>query len=584
MIGKKKRWKLRDCDNEKAEQLAKGTGVHPVVAQILINRGIESPCAILDFLRSDLRHIHDPFLMKDMPVAVNRILSAVEKGEKILIFGDYDVDGITASAVMSDFLESCGGNIRIRLPNRLKDGYGLTKEIVEEAYREGTDLLITVDSGISSNKAAEYANDKGIDLIITDHHQPPVSLPSALAIINPRQTMCPYPYKDLAGVGVALKLVQAMFLSMQGKQVSINQTGCWPAALNRYLDIVCLGTIADVMPITGENRVLVKFGLDALDQTERPGIAALKEIAGIKGKNVSAGMVAFGLAPRINATGRICGPEEGLRLICTRSSKEAKELAQFLNLKNLTRRKIEEKIINEAQKKIEHGPKIDENMIIVLSDDGWHPGVIGIVAQRLVEEYYLPVVLISLNSGIGKGSARSIPQVHLYDLLCKCENLLEDFGGHAAAAGLTIAEEKITAFSEQANQILKNNFCIKDFVSSISIDAEMNGWPVDHKLIDGLNCLAPFGLGNPEPALCIKGLYLASRPLLLKNSHLKMSLKSGNFIYEAIGFNMKDEWETISSSPSDRMWDIVFYPQIDNWQGRSQIQLKLKGVRAYAEN
>lgn len=580
MTRKAKRWKFLPFSEDKVEQLAKSTGLHPIVCQILINRGIDSPRAVENFLEPDLKNIYDPFMLKDMYAGVERIRLAIENGEKILIFGDYDVDGITASAVLSESLEGCGGNVQVRLPNRLKEGYGLTKTAVQKACSEGIGLLITVDCGISDHRAAECARDSGLDLIITDHHHPPDKLPEAFAIINPRQKGCPYPNKDLAGVGVVLKLVQALILSSQGRRACSDHDGFWPPVLNRYLDLVCLGTIADVMPLTGENRVLAKFGLRALEQTERPGLIALKEVSGLMGKGMSTGLVGFGLAPRINATGRICRPEEAFRLICTKSYKEAKDLAMHLDLQNEKRRKIEEKILNEALNKIEQDPGFKDKTIIVLADKDWHPGVIGIVAQKLAEEFYLPAILICLQSGTGRGSARSIPQVHIYELLSRCKDFLKDFGGHAAAAGLSIDEGLIQGFTKKANQILKREYTTDDLVQEMNIDAQINKWCIDYKLIDQLNRLDPFGCGNPEPALCLKGLYLASEPQLLKDLHLKIHLKNDSLIHEAIGFNMRSTWECIASSPSDQIWDIVFWPQVNNWQGRNQIQLRLKDVKA----
>lgn len=584
MRQKAKRWKLLPFSEEKAERLSKQMGLHPILCQILLNRGIDGLETIKNFLEPDLKHIHNPFLLKDMQIAVDRIRFAIEKGEKVLIFGDYDVDGITGSAVLMEFLATHGAKVKVRLPNRLKEGYGLTNKIIEEADTEDIDLIITVDCGICDYEAAEFSQAVGIDLIITDHHNPRDILPKAFAIINPRQNLCPYPYKDLAGVGVALKLAQALVLAWQGKQICLNQIGFWPPALNHYLDLVCLGTIADVMPLTGENRVLVKFGLKALENTQRPGLVALKEIAGIEDKNMSTGLVAFAMAPRINATGRICGPEDGFRLICTKSHKEAKDLAKFLNLQNNKRRQIEEKILKDARDKIKKDPYFEENAIIVLSDKDWHPGVIGIVAQKLVEEFYMPAILICVQSGLGKGSARSIPQIHLYELLSQCQNFLKDFGGHAAAAGLTIEEDHIHKFTKQANQVLKDNPLIKDLVPQMTIDAEMNQWGIDHSFIDQLNMLEPFGCGNPEPIFCLKGLYIASTPLLLKDAHLKIRFKDNASIHEAIGFNMRTAWEDISSCVSEKIWDIAFSPQINNWQGRNQIQLRLKDIKAHAKN
>ncbi|MGA1863538.1 MAG: single-stranded-DNA-specific exonuclease RecJ [bacterium] len=576
------RWKLKaSSSKDKIEQLSKDTNLHPIVCQILLNRELENREDINAFLKPDLAQMHNPFLLKDMSVAVERVEDALKKGEEIVIYGDYDVDGITAAAILTEFLTNCGGRVRVRLPNRIKDGYGLTKKAVEKAHKEGARLIITVDCGISDHEAAGHAYKKGIDLIITDHHHSPETLPLALAIINPKQAECPYPYKHLAGVGVALKLIQALTLSRQGRQISFNQIGFWPAILNKYLDLVCLGTIADIMPLTGENRAIVKFGLEVLDQTERPGLIALREVSGIKEKKMTSGLVGFVLAPRINAAGRVHGPEEGLRLLLTKSPEEGEYLANFLNQQNLKRRQIEEKMLREAREKVDKELSMDDNMIIILSHKDWHPGVIGIVAQKLVEEFFRPAILISLDSGTGKGSARSIPHIHIYNLLMRCQNLLKDFGGHAGAAGLVIEEPMIPAFRHKANKLLKEIYIIEDLVPEMDVDAEMDPDSIDHTLINQLNTLEPFGCENPEPSLCLRGVYLAGPPRLLKDAHLKVHLKSGPFIHEAIGFNMRKIWEHIKSYPFDHIWDVIFYPQINNWRGKNQIQLMLKDIKPH---
>ncbi|MGA1843313.1 MAG: single-stranded-DNA-specific exonuclease RecJ [bacterium] len=576
------RWTFREpSSGETIDRLARALDLHPVVCQILAQRGFETPESITGFLRPDLTSIHNPFLLKDMHHAVERIDHALKKGHPMLVYGDYDVDGITASAMLAECLTGYGGNVQVRLPNRVTEGYGLHPRVIEEAHRNGITLIITVDCGTSDHEAATRARDLGIDLIITDHHHPPDTLPEAAALINPKQPDCPYPYKDLAGVGVALKLVQALALSRQGRQMSLHQVGYWPEALNRYLDLVCLGTIADVMPLTGENRVLVKFGLEALRDTTRPGLWALKEATGINGKEMTSGAVGFVLAPRINATGRLQGPEAGLRLLMTPSPQEGEHLARLLNQQNQKRREVEEGILRTAHRKIKEELDLDAEMAIILADPDWHPGVIGIVAQKLVEEFYRPTILISLQSGIGKGSARSIPCIHLYALLDHCRHLLKDFGGHARAAGLTIDEGMIPAFRKRANEVLNEQYIREELVPEMTIDAVIDGHSLDSSLIEQLEILGPFGSSNPEPALCLKGLCSTAPPRLLKDAHLKIRFRGASGIHEAIGFNMRHVWERMTGSLGERAWDVVFYPQINNWQGVRTIQLRLKDIKAH---
>ncbi len=575
----KKRWVVYEQDLRLQDYIAKTLQINPLIAQILINRGIKTVEGINDFLTSSINNLHDPFLLPDMEKAVERIGRAISSGEGILIYGDYDVDGVTATSLLYLFFKEIGYDASYYIPHRLREGYGLREDAIYKIKEKGISLIITADCGITSNPQVAAARGLGIDVIITDHHEPPDVLPQAYAVINPNRTDSLYPFRDLAGVGVAMKLAQGV---LQGfKEIKEFNDPVTPQPLDpilhKYLDLVALGTIADVSPLIGENRKLVKEGLKLLSKGERKGIAALKLVSNLDGQNISVGIVGFTLAPRINAAGRLDDADIGVMLLTTDSEEEAVRCAKMMDEKNRERQRIEEEILNEVKERINKDIDINNAKAIVLSSENWHQGVIGIIASRIVDEYYRPTILISMREdGIGKGSARSIPAFHLYDGLLECSSYLDAFGGHKYAAGITIRKDRIDLFSERFNEIVGAKLKNEDFVPRLYIDSEININDLNFKILKGFELLEPFGISNPEPVFSISDVE-ALYPKIVGKNHLKLKVRQERAQADAIGFNMGEKIQMFNESGSG--FDIAVTPRLNEWQGTLSIQMKIKDIR-----
>ncbi|MBI5197480.1 MAG: single-stranded-DNA-specific exonuclease RecJ, partial [Nitrospirae bacterium] len=489
---RRKRWVRCEDEDEIRCRISEGLGISPVVAQILVNRGIREMAQAKEFLEVGPRWLHDPFLLPDMDRAVDRVLKAMDLGEKIVIYGDYDVDGVTASALYLQFFRSRGIDAGLYIPHRMTEGYGLNAAALERIREEGGAVVITADCGTTATAEVERGQALGLDLIVTDHHETSEALPKACAIVNPHRRDSVYPFKGLTGVGVALKLVQGILTRLiSGGSMS---DGEFPRELYEYLDLVTLGTVADVAPIMGENRFFVKEGLQRLTQEKRPGIAALKEVSGQAGMEAGVGMVGFALAPRINAAGRLEHADAGVRLLVTQDRGEAIEIARRLDLVNRERQKIEEKIRKEAREMVLQTPDLDRAKVLVLASESWHPGVIGIVASKIAEEFYRPTVMIAVNpEGIGKGSARSIPAFHLYEALESCRPVLEAFGGHKYAAGLTVRKENIPSLRERLSARSQEMLTDEDFIPRLKVDMEVDLEEINFTLLKEMELLSPFG-------------------------------------------------------------------------------------------
>ena len=565
-----KKWEICKSDGELRGFLMKELQISSLLAQLLINRDITDLPQAKMFLSAGLSDLHSPFLMKDMKRAVTRIGQSLKDRQKIVIYGDYDVDGITGTAILFNFLEDLGGDCAYFIPEREKEGYGLNLDAIKLLKERGTGLLITVDCGIGDFEEVSFAHDQGMDVIITDHHEVPDRLPPAYAILNPKQKDCPFPFRELAGVGIAFNLIIALRSYLRDSGHFVNDA---PPNLKECLDLVSLGTVADMVPLVDENRIFVKYGLKLLTEGSRVGIKALKEVSGLKDVPITTAHIGFRLGPRINAPGRIDRAEEGLRLLITKDPGEAESLAKSLEVKNSRRQQMENEIVREIKERIETDEKFREKKILVLSSRNWHPGVIGICASRIVEEYYRPTVLIALDGEKGKGSARSIEAFHLYNGLKGCESLLEGFGGHKHAAGLTILSEKIEEFEKALEEIASQNLLDENLIPRISIDAAINLKEVTENLIDDLDRLAPFGYSNPEPTFCSYDLNRYSS-MVVGNGHLKMKIKEDGIFYDAIGFNMANHF-----SPSDQTIRLAFVPQFNTWQGMKSIQLRIKDIK-----
>ena len=595
----KKRWIVRSPDTELQGLLGRELKISPLTAQLLINRGLVLADKAFSFLSPSLKNLHDPFTMKDMDKATTRIIAAIKENKKITIYGDYDVDGTTATALLYLFLkeamgygqEAIGNTQRLSpianrlnyyIPERLKEGYGLNNQALRHLADSGTKLVITTDCGVTNYEEVAFANSIGLDVIITDHHEPAERLPPAYAILNPKQPDCPFPFKELAGVGVAFNLVIALRAKLLGCGMW-NVEGAKPN-LKKYTDIVALGTIADMVPLIDENRILVKYGLDELTSGIRPGIRALKEVSGLNSA-VKTGSVGFQLAPRINAAGRLDNASIGVRLLITDDDKEAMDIARKLDMENIQRQRLEKGILSEAIEIIEAKEfEICRKKAIVLAKNGWHPGVIGIVASRLIDRYHRPTVVISLKDGIGKGSARGIKNFHILDALHECKGLLEKYGGHKMAAGLTISEKNIQLFESAFYAMAEKKLSLEDLVPDVSLDSYVALSELNEKVVQEMESLAPFGLANPEPLLGAKDANII-QSAVVGNNHLKMKIKqkrisselqtpSSGLIWDGIAYGMGGIYPLNGNN-----FDIAFIPYIDEWNGNRSLRLKVKEIK-----
>ncbi len=569
-------WQVAAVNTHLEKQLVNEVGVSSLLARLLINRGIKDSSSAKVFLSPQLTQLHDPFLLTDMTPAVERIRQAIARKEKILIYGDYDVDGITGVTLLISVLKEREALVSYCIPHRIKEGYGLNKGRIEKASQDGVNLIITVDCGITSSEEVAYAHHRGIEVIITDHHQPGDSLPQAVAVINPGRRDSSYPFQELAGVGVVFKLAQALELQDKNSHPSMfnppSSTGIW-----KHLDLVSLGTIADVVPLIGENRILAKYGLRELSRTGKPGLQALIEVSGIGDKQLTPTHVGFILAPRLNAGGRLGNAERGVKLLLTESKEDALPLAQSLDQENRKRQKIEGKVVEEGISRIKEEVDLQSEKVIVLADESWHPGVIGIVASRLVNKFYRPVILIALDGEGGKGSARSINSFHLFQALKECQDLLLGLGGHSLAAGLTIARGKIQDLREKMNKIAHSLLSKEDLIPKLKIDSQLRLQDINLELIKNLDLLSPFGRGNTKPLFASTGTELIDSPYIVKNNHLKLRVTEGGPVHEAIGFKMGDKLSQLTGKVSGV--DLAYSLEINEWRGTKTVQLHLKDIR-----
>jgi len=552
-------------DRERALRLAVELGCPVAVAHVLLHRGVDSERQAQRFLAPALEDLHDPQDLLDLDRAIERIALALLRGERILVHGDYDVDGITSTFLLHSVLGDLGGRVEHHIPQRSLERSGLSDAAIEQARRQGCTLIVTVDCGITAVAAIRRAAGLGIDTVITDHHEPPATLPPAVAIVNPRRPGCAYPFKSLAGVGVTFKLAEALLRGRGGLDRA-----------REYLDVVALGTIADVVPLTGENRVLAWHGLDRMNRMPRPGLAALAEVAKIGGRRITGHEVAFVLAPRINAAGRMGNAEQGLRLLMARDRGEALACAESLQEENVRRREADEKVLVDAVQRVEAEVPLPDRAAIVLWSDHWHPGVIGIVAARLMQRYQRPTILIALDGDRGRGSGRSLAGLDLNALLSDCGDLLEGWGGHALAAGLTVRRDRLLEFRTRVETLAAQRLAPGAFTPQMVVDADVTIHDCGFETVDWLERMAPHGLGNPEAQFRSLGLVVESVTTVKEGRHLRATLRDGTGRAEAIGFGLG---ELAPRLPRGTRCEAVFTPIRNEWQGETRVQLKLKGVR-----
>lgn len=547
--------------NAALQQIIKNElGISCILAQLLINRGVTNIADAGEFLNTDLNNLLDPYLFADMHKAVDIIKRASKNKEKVMIFGDYDVDGITSVVLLKNTLLKMGLAASHYIPHRIKEGYGLCKNILNIVKARNTKLLITADCGTNSPEQIEQLRRADIEVIITDHHEPSCEEPlAASAIINPKIKRSKYGYRDLAGVGVAYKLCQALMND----------------SLADELDLVSLGTIADVVPLTGENRIITKLGLANLANTNRVGLIALLENCRIKNKKITSTSVSYILGPRINASGRMDTAEIALRLMLTDKKDEADQLAKLLEVYNRQRQKIESKIIAEALSEIERKVNFKEHRVIVVANEGWHQGILGVVASKLADRFYRPTIVISLNDGVGRGSGRSIRNFHLFNALSVCKELLNVFGGHSHAVGLGIDQDNLEDFNAKINLFAQENLSLEDLLPSLDIDMELKLSDLSDKVIAELAMLEPFGSGNPEPLFYTRNLKLKGCPQLLGKDTIKFWVSDGQFTYQSIGFGKGSLLDSLNNAD---FFDLAYNPRMDSWQGQTSVILEVKDI------
>jgi single-stranded-DNA-specific exonuclease len=558
---RKQRWRARSCPSDLIRELSQQHAVPELVAQILYNRGLSQAQDIVSFLDPALSRMLPPAGLRDLDVAAGRLAQAVTRGETVVVYGDYDVDGLTATAVLRHFLESVGARVISYIPNRLTQGYGLHGPALAELAGKA-DLLVTVDCGVSNAAEVAQAQALGLDIIVTDHHEPPPQLPPALAVINPKRPDCSYPFKELAGVGVALNLVL-------GLRACLREQG-WFARrpepnIKDYLDLVALGTAADVVPLTGMNRILVSHGLQILAESRRPGLQALKDVACLTNGSISLRDVAFKLAPRLNAAGRLGQSRAALELLLTEDRGQARELARYLDRLNKERQAEQADILAAAEIQI-HQQGFRDRPALVLAGEDWHPGIIGIVASKLVDRYHRPVALLAGANGLGRGSARSVADFDLFAGLGACRDHLLQFGGHTAAAGFTLDLERLEGFREAFENVVLAALGQDPEPPDLTLDAEVNLAQLDDDFFFHLNRLRPFGPGNPPPVLaCLEAQLVDSR--IVGKKHLKLKLAQNGRVHKAIAFDQA------GLHPLRGNYDIAFTPQMNFYQGRPQPEL-----------
>ena len=556
-----KKWEVCKENKNDIDKISKENGLSDLISSILASRGIIEKEDVREFLNPTRDDFHDPFLMPDMEKAVDRILKAIQTQEKTIIYGDYDVDGITSITVLKKFLEERNLQVGEYIPNRLNEGYGLNKEAVKKIAEQGYKLIITVDCGISCIEEIKYATELGLEVIVTDHHEPAEELPKCSAVVDAKRKDNQYPFNQLAGVGVVFKLIQAISikLNLDNKEYL------------KYLDIVCVGTISDIVPLVDENRVITKLGLKLVPISKNIGLRTLLASTGYK--EVNSTTISFGIAPRINACGRMGEEKEALRLFLTNDLHEAKEITERLNNYNLERQETEKRIFKQALEQIENGEK--DKSCIVLGQEGWHHGIIGIVASKVTDIYFKPSILICFEGEEGKGSGRSIPGFNLHDAVMNCDTYVEKFGGHSMAIGINVKRENFEKFKKEFEEYTQNSH-ISDIIPIIQIDKQVDIKKINLQDVNELKLLEPYGEGNKMPVFLIKNLKILSIRSLSEGKHIKMKLGIDNYMIDAIGFNMGEVADKYLIG--DKV-DIVGSLEINQFGGNENIQVNLKDLR-----
>ncbi len=565
------RWESLACDEPGAVRLAGSLGVPVVVGRLLCQRGLADEVAASRFLNPSLDHLHDPMALAGMAEAVDRLLGAIARKERVAIHGDYDVDGITSTVILRRALELLGADVVHFIPERLKDGYGLQPSAIERLHADGVSLIVSVDCGIRGAEAGRRARELGLDLIITDHHEPEAELPPALAVINPKRRDCSYPDKDLAGVGVALKVVQALCRRAGREQ--------W---LPGFIKVAAIGTLADVVPLVGENRVIAKVGLDLLSRgRHKVGLRALLDVCGLAGKTIDSYHVAFLLAPRVNAAGRMSTPDLATRLLLAGDeamAEEARALALQLDGENVRRQEEEAEILAAARKVVQTDPDVGARSVLVVAGDGWHRGVIGIVASKLVETFHRPAIVLSIDGDAAHGSCRSIPAFDMLGALERCAGLLRRFGGHRQAAGLTLEAARIGELRRAVNDVADETLQPDDLMPRLRIHGDLGFRAITGEVAAGVASLAPFGAGNPRPVFAARDVEIVDGPRRLKERHLKMALKQDGRIFRAVAWRAAERHDFLAEHKA--ALDVAFSLEQNQYQGETYVELTLADLKS----
>jgi single-stranded-DNA-specific exonuclease len=564
------RWDPEPCDATRSMALASALQIDPTVARLLCQRGLGDAEQALKFLNPSLDHLHDPMMLTDMRVAIDRILGAIARRERIAIHGDYDVDGVTSTVIVRRALELLGADVVHFIPERLRDGYGLQPAAIERLHAAGVAVVISVDCGIRGADAARRARELGLDLIVTDHHEPDVELPPAHAVINPKRRDCAYPDKHLAGVGVALKLVQAL----------CRETGR-ERMLPGFVKVAAIGTLADVVPLVGENRVIAKIGLDLLSSgPHKIGLRALLEVAGLSGKTIDGYHVSFVLAPRLNAAGRMSTPDLATRLLLAGDDSmagEARALAVQLDGENARRQLEEAEILAAAKKIVQADPDVGARSVLVVAGESWHRGVIGIVASKLVDAFHRPAIVLSIEDGIAQGSCRSISAFDMLGALERTGHLLVRFGGHRQAAGLALEADRIREFRSAINDVADETLMPEDLMPRLRIDGDLTFRGITSGVASGVAALAPFGAGNPRPVFAARQVEIVDGPRKLKERHLKMALKQEGRIFRAIAWRAAERHDHLTEHRG--ALDVAFSLEQNQYNGETYTELSIADFR-----
>jgi single-stranded-DNA-specific exonuclease len=564
-------WETLPCDDAVVAQLSHELRVSPVTARLLSIRGLDDPLSARRFLFPSLDDLLDPNRLTDLPAAVDRILRAIANKERIAIHGDYDVDGVTSTVILRRALELLGADVTHFIPERLRDGYGLQPASLERLHALGVALVISVDCGIRGVEAAARARELGLDLIITDHHEPDTELPRAVAVINPKRHDCSYPDKNLAGVGVALKLVQALCI----------RTGhaSW---LPAFVKVAAIGTLADVVPLQGENRVIAKLGLEMLSRgPHKVGLRSLLDVCGLIGKEIDSYHIGFVLAPRVNAAGRMSSPDIAARLLLASDEamrEEARELALQLDTENIRRQQEEADIVAAARKAVETDLEVGSRTVIVVAGEGWHRGVIGIVASKLVDAFHRPAIVISTDGDVAHGSCRSIPSFNMLAALESCGEVMSKFGGHKQAAGLTMASDRVRELRARVNDYADGCLQPDDLRPRIWIDGALGFRSIDEQIASELTSLAPFGAGNPRPIFRASGVEIVDGPRRIKERHLKMAFRQDGRVMRGIAWRASEREEFVAGHRA--AIDLAFSLEQDTWEGERYLQLSIADFKA----